>query len=125
MLILHFEPPHKAGKPPPSAAPDVWAERITRALEVPQAFAEFLWGELHSRPWGQPPVRVAVLLEAQRDLAEMIDITSLHSLPAGGNRVKQAVGYFLADSGGSSAGDAASRMVGHVLLHDLSVDYGG
>jgi hypothetical protein len=80
-----------------------------------------LSGKLGLTTKGEPPVHLAFRLEAQQDMAEMIDITGMTSLP-GGRRKSQAIGYFIADRDGNPAADAVKRMISHVLHYALKVE---
>lgn len=120
-FILHFEPPRKDGKRMKAVSPDAWDKRMTRALELAQVLVPFLSAELHLTTSAEPPVNVGVKVDAQQDMAELIDITGMQPLP-GATRRREAIGYFLADRDGSPAVDAARRMITHVLQYSLGVE---
>jgi len=120
MLILHFEPARKDASPPP-AAPDVWEERLVWTLDLPQALSQFATSELGLTAYGEPPAQVAVRLEAQEDMAEMIDVAGMKQLPGRPNTA-QGIGYFIASRDGDPAEDAAKRMVTDVLRYALNID---
>jgi hypothetical protein len=117
MFILHLE---TGTVSPPPAAPELWDRRLASVLGLPAVFAEFLSGELRLKVSGQPPAQVSVRLEAQEDMAEMIDITGMKQLPGTSNKA-QAIGYFTASPDGAPAADAARRMVTDVLRYALHV----
>jgi len=119
-LVLHFEPTRLSSSPRLPVPPDVWEERLALALELPRALSELLSGDLGLAVSGDPPVQVVARLEAQKDLAEMIDIAGMTQLPGRPNGV-QAVGYFIAGADGVPAVDAATQMMTHVLRYALSI----
>jgi len=124
MLILHFEPPGPGSKEEGPGQPDgpiSWSEYVLRALELPQALVEFLSGVLGLSTSGVPAATLGFRLEARHDMAEIMDITDLHLL-RGGRRTSQAIGYFIADSDGLPAVDAADLMITDVLRYALKAE---
>jgi Domain of unknown function (DUF4268) len=121
MLIVHFEPPRKGARSVFPSGPVSWTDHMLRALELPQALADFLSRGVGLAPSNAPPVTVGFRLEAQRDMAEFFDTTGLHSLPGGQHR-SQAIGYFIGDRNGISAADAANRMITDVLRYALQAE---
>jgi hypothetical protein len=121
LLILHFESSQKDGTAMPSAGPVAWTDHMLRALELPQALAGFLTGSLGLSSSAEPPVVLGFRLEAQHDLAELIDITGLNQLQ-GGRHKAQAIGYFIADRHGTPAANVVNRMIGDVLRYALAAE---
>lgn len=121
MLVLHFEPLHRDGRSPRPASSEAWAERIVRVLEVSPALVGLLSGELDLGITPRIPVQVGVRLEAQGDMAEMIDVTGLEPM-RGGQHTSQAIGYFNGDGNGDVPADAARRMIRDVLRYALAVE---
>jgi hypothetical protein len=117
---MHFEPSRPEDSIP-AQEPATWEEHLTHALQLPTALAEFLTSELGLATSGNPPAHVAVRLEAQHDLAEMINVTRMPSLP-GSQHKCQATGYFIASSHGLPPADAAKQMITDVLRYALNVD---
>ncbi|HUZ52972.1 MAG TPA: hypothetical protein VMU94_10650 [Streptosporangiaceae bacterium] len=114
MLILHIGLiwPRK---------PEAWAERIEMALKLPEALGVFLSDEVSLTASGKPPLQLGVKLEGL-NLTSLIDIAGLERMP-GGTFKSQAIGYFIADAKGKIAPIAASRMMEHVMLYGLNVEY--
>jgi hypothetical protein len=121
LLMLNFEPPRNGGKPLSALKPVAWEDLIQQAVGIPRLLTEFLSRELDLSLSGEPPVVFAVRLDATSDLAELIDITGLESLPGGRHRT-QAVGYFIGSSDGASPVGAARRMVTDVLRYGFSIE---
>jgi hypothetical protein len=121
LLALHFEPPDTGKSPIPPAGPVAWTDHIPRALELPDAFARFLEGPLDLAPSGVLPIVLGFRLEAQRDMADLIDITGLRQLPAA-RHTGQAIGYFIGDRDGVSSANATTRMINDVLRYTLKVE---
>jgi len=121
VLILHFESPRKNGRPMAPAGPVSWNDHTLRALELPQALAAFLSRVLGLVASGSPPATLGFRLEAQRDMAELFDITGLHQLP-GSRHTSQAIGYFIGNPEGRPPADAANRMITDVLRYTLQVE---
>jgi hypothetical protein len=121
MLILHFEPTGKDPTPMPPVGPSAWTDHIMRALELPQAFAVFLSDMLGLAIAAVPAATLGFRLEAEHDMAEIIDITGLQPL-RGGHRTSQAIGYFIGDRGGLPATDAGGRMITDVLRYALKAE---
>lgn len=117
VLIIHVE----ASRPDASRAYADWREwvdRIAHVLQAVPAVAEFLSGQLRLKVSAEPSPTVAVRLETPKDLAQLIGTTGLETLRGKQHR-RQAIGYFVAFQGGTSAGDAAEQMVRHVLRYAL------
>ena len=121
MLIVHFEPAQKGGRPIFPAGPVSWTDHMLRALELPHALAAFLSRVIGLVTSSAPPVTLGFRFEAQHDMAEFFDATGLHSLPGGQHR-SQAIGYFIADQNGISDTDAANRMITDVLRYALQAE---
>lgn len=121
MLLLHFEPPAQSENRLMATGPVAWTDHMRRALELPDALNRLLTKQLGLSTSAPPPVVLGFRLEAQKDLAELIDITGLTNLP-GGQHGSQAIGYFIDDSDGEPPGEAASRMIRHVLLYALQTE---
>jgi hypothetical protein len=50
-----------------------------------------------------------------------MDITDLTELP-GGQRGRQAIGYFIADPTGARPAEVVARMINHVLMYALQAE---
>jgi hypothetical protein len=130
-FILHFEPAREpasaeqmqadAAIPLPSVGPVAWTDHMLRALELAKAVAQFLSRELGLTTPGDPPVVVGFRLEAQHDLAELIDVSGLNELPGGRHRV-QAIGYFVSDPDGMTAERVVQQMITDVLRYGLGAE---
>ena len=121
-LILHVGlrgPDIRSDAPP--VEPAIWRHRLNDVLQIPTIFASFLSCELDLVTSGEPPALVGAKLQAMIDLTELIDISGFQQLP-GGSLKRQAIGYFVADHDKGLAWEAASKMVGDVLLYALNVD---
>jgi hypothetical protein len=121
ILILHFEPADKGARPMPPADPVSWTDHILRALELPQALAVFLADVLGLTTSAAPAATLGFRLEAQHDMAEILDITGLQLL-RGGRRTSQAIGYFIGSRDGSPAVEAADRVTTDVLRYALKAE---
>ena len=119
VMILHIEPRDQADEPADPRLPKAWRERIEAALELPQALADFLTRELGRRVTGEPQAVLGVRMEAI-DLTALIDITGRHPLP-GGIRGSEVWCYFIGESDGAPAGEAATKMIRDTLRYALAV----
>lgn len=87
VLILHVVPRDKMGQPASAVAPLIWTKRIETALELPQALAGFLSGELGRRVTGEPEANLGVSLNVARrgqlplSMTDLVDITGTRPLP--------------------------------------------
>jgi hypothetical protein len=121
MIILHFEPSAKDGKPAPALTPDAWEGIFTQVVELAQALGQFLSAELGLSVSGEPPANIAFQLEAQQDIGEMIDVAGLESLPGLSHR-RVVIGYFISDHEGVPAATAVSQMTTDVLRYGLGIE---
>lgn len=121
MVILHFEPPEQDSNASLALTPDRWEEIFSLVVELAVALGLFLTAEIGLDVSGEPPANIAFQLEAQQDIAEMIDVAGLESLP-GLPRRREVIGYLLADPGGVPAVTAVRRMMTDVLRYALSIE---
>jgi hypothetical protein len=98
-----------------------WIDRIAHVLQAVPAAADFLSGQLRLEETAEPPPTVAIRLETPKDLAQLIGTARLETLP-GKQHQREARGYFVALTDGTSAADAAEQMVMHVLRYALQAD---
>jgi hypothetical protein len=121
VLILHFEPPVGSRDAPLPAGPVAWTDHMMCALELPNALNRLLTHQFGLSTSGDPQVVLGFRLDAPSDLTEIIDITDLTKLP-GGQHGRQAIGYFIADSGGARSAEVVERMINHVLMYALQAE---
>jgi len=120
VLIIHVET-SRADTSRAHADWREWVDRIAHVLQAVPAVADFLSGQLRLEVTAEPPPTVAIRLETPKDLAQLIGTARFETLP-GKQHLRQAIGYFVASSGGTSAADAADQMVRHVLRYALQAD---
>jgi hypothetical protein len=96
VLILHFEASALSDSALPQVGPVAWTDHVLRGLELPQALTRLL-SRLGLTTAAEPAVVLGVRLDAQRDLAELIDVTDLHELP-GSQHKSVAIAYFIRGS---------------------------
>lgn len=121
LLILHFEPLAQDKMRLTPRAPISWTYDMTQALELPNALNKLLTEQLGLTTSAEPPVVLGFRLDTPHDLTELIDITGLTTLP-GGQRKREAIGYFIADGDGAPASDVVHRMINDVLLYALQAE---
>jgi hypothetical protein len=121
LLILHFEPPAESGNGMSPMGPIAWTDHMKRALELPRALNRLLTEQLGLSTSADPPVVLGFRLDAPHDLAELIDVAGLNTLP-GGHHGREAIGYFIDDPAGSLAPEVISRMISDVLLYALQAE---
>lgn len=110
LLMLHFEPPAHAANEIAPVGPVASTDHIRRALELPNALNSLLAEQLNLKTHAEPPVVLGLRLETPHDLAELFDITGLTTLP-GGQRDREAIGYFISDRTGAPGNEAVDRMI--------------
>jgi hypothetical protein len=123
LLIVHIEPRGADSQSAPPASPSSWRRRFERALQLQDAFAALLSGELGLATSGEPPAQAGIRLEATRDMAELVEVSGLATLP-GAQRLSQFMAYLAASPNGASAVIAADRMTRQMLEESLKVDLG-
>jgi hypothetical protein len=106
---------------PPCSAPDELADRSPtpsgQNLGKPEVAHTLGSDWVSYRSCGGFPV-------VSRDLgglAELFDITGLITLP-GGQRKREAIGYFISDRTGAPGKEAVDRMIRDVLLYGLRTE---
>jgi len=80
-LILYVEPQTADGQMAPASDLATWSRRVSLALSVPGAFADFLDGDIGLATSNEPPAQLGVWLQSYEPLTVMVDIDGLHMLP--------------------------------------------
>jgi hypothetical protein len=117
-MILHIEPRGEGGGPFEPKPAEFWDVIIQQTLWLPDSMARML-ADHGLRTSGEPPAQVGIMLQAPRDLAELVDITGRHPMRGGEQRASQAIGFFIAYSEGKSAEHCARTMIRDMFLYAL------
>ena len=80
-LLLQVEPRTAGGTVAPAVNLGAWHCRMVQALEAPEAFVDFLTGELGLATSGDPPAQVGIALDAPNAMTELVDIEDLELVP--------------------------------------------
>jgi hypothetical protein len=98
-----------------------WVDRIADLLRAVPYAAQLLSDQMGLEVSAELSPTVAVRLETPKDLSQLIGTAGLDAL-AGKQHLRQAIGYFIASSGGCLPQEAAEQMVQHVLRYALQAD---
>ncbi len=120
-LILYIEPRTADGKVPPAADLAAWHERFRRALQLPQAFADFLATDLGLATSNDPPAQLGIWLQSTQPLTTMVDTEGLRTLP-GSWPQNQFIGWALTAADGGPAEQAARDLVIQLCEYTLHLD---
>lgn len=122
-LMLHIEPRDGHGDPAPPAGFEAWYESLIRALAIPGAFAQFLRHDVDVVTYDDPPVRVAVRFQADRNLSELFDTGGIRPLP-GSRPSNSFLDCMTAERVGQAPADAVTDMLIRVCDHGLHLENG-
>lgn len=120
-LILYIEPRTADGQVPPAADLAAWHERFRRALQLPQAFADFLATDLGLATSDDPPAQLGIWLESTQPLTTMVDTQGLRTLP-GSWPQNQFIGWALTAQDGGPAAETARDLVIQLCEYTLHLD---
>jgi hypothetical protein len=121
-LIIYIEPRTADGQVPQSADLAAWHERFRRALQLPQALADFLATDLGWLTSDSPPAQLGIWLQSPQPLtATMIDTEGLQCLP-GSWPQNQFIGWTVSAPDGGPAEQAARELVIQLCEHTLYLD---
>jgi hypothetical protein len=100
-LVLHIFPRTVSGDPA-CANLAAWYDRMTRALALPEAFANFLARDLTLATTSEPAAQIGVSLDTPHTMTELVDPEDITTL-AGTSAVPWFLGWAIADSDGEPA----------------------
>ena len=120
-LILYIEPRTADGQVPPAADLAAWYERFRRALQLPQAFTDFLATDLGLATYDDPPAQLGIWLQSTQPLTTMVDIEGLRTLP-GSWPQNQFIGWALTAPDGGPAEQTARDLVIQLCEYTLHLD---
>jgi hypothetical protein len=120
-LLLYIEPRTADGQVPPAADLATWHERFRLALQLPQAFADFLATDLGLATSDDPPAQLGIWLQSTQPLTTMVDTQGLRTLP-GSWPQNQFIGWALAATDGGPAQQAARDLAIQLCEYTLHLD---
>lgn len=120
-LIFYIEPRTDGGQVPPASTLAIWHRRFNIALTVPEAFADFLSGELGLGAFGDPSPQFGVWLNSHQPLTTMVDIQELRTLP-GAQPSNQFIGWAFAGPDGRTTADTARDLLVQLCEYELHLD---
>jgi hypothetical protein len=120
-LVLHVEPRTDEGAAAPPLRLAEWRDRFTRALEMPQALAQFLAQHLDLATPAEPAAQLGIWLEAPESLTAMVDVGTLKRLP-GSAQANSFIGYAVADAHGAAPAEVAGDLLAQMCEFTLHLD---
>lgn len=120
-LILYIEPRTADGQVPPAADLAAWQERFRLALQLPQAFADFLATDLGLATSDDPPAQLGIWLQSNQPLTTMVGTEGLRTLP-GSSPQNQFIGWAFSALNGGPAGQTARDLVIQLCEYTLHLD---
>jgi hypothetical protein len=120
-LILYIEPRTAAGLVPSASDLAAWHRRLSLALAVPGAFADFLSSDLGLGAFGDPPAQFGVWLKSHQPLTTMVDTQGLRTLP-GSSPSNQFIGWAYADPDGNSIACTGRDLLTQLCEYELHLD---
>jgi hypothetical protein len=101
-FVLHVFPRTASGDPTPAANLAAWYDRLTRALTLPEAFANFLAHDLDLATTGEPPAQIGISLDTPHSMTELVDTEDIPVL-AGTSAAPWFLAWAIADPEGQTA----------------------
>jgi hypothetical protein len=98
-FVLHVELSGADGSAPRPRKLAIWQQRFAFALRLPTGLAAFLADELSLETAGDPPLEMALWLDASKKLMELVDIDGSSVVPGSPQR-GDFTGYAIAESDG-------------------------
>jgi hypothetical protein len=120
-LVIHIEPRDSAGAPAAPASLAVWHDRLTKALGVSAALADFLRQDAQVGTHGDPPAQFGTWLSAPRAITELVDVGEMKPLP-GSWAANEFLGLALGDQHGKDLAGTAGDMLRQLCDHTLHLD---
>lgn len=120
-FVLYVEPRSADGSPAPAASLVSWHQRLSEALKLPAALAEFLAEQLGLSTSADPGAEVGVWLKAPRALTELIDVDGYASVE-GSAQSNWYMGFAVADPDGQGLGDLAEAWLRQLCDSALHLD---
>jgi hypothetical protein len=119
--VLYVEPRSADGRPAPAASLVGWHQRLSEALKLPAALAEFVTGQLGLSTSADPAAEIGVWLKAPRALTELIDVDGYASVE-GSAQSNWYMGFAMADPSGQRLGDLAEAWLRQLCDSALHLD---
>ena len=120
-LVLHIEPRAVDGISAGLADLAGWHNRLTQALAVPGALAEFLRRDAGVAVHGDPQAQFGVWLSTPRAITDLVDIGALKPLP-GSWASAEFSGWAVADQDGANPLVTACDLLRQLCDHTLHLD---
>ena len=120
-LILYIEPCTADGQVPPASDLAAWCNRFRLALDVPQAFADFLAKDLELTTSDDPPAQLGIWLQSNQAMTTMINTDGLRTLP-GSWPSNEFIGWALSAPDGDRASLTARDLVTQLCEYTLHLD---
>ena len=120
-LVLYVEPRSADGSPAPAASLVSWHQRLSQALKLPAALAEFLVGQLGLPTSADPAAEVGVWLKTPQALTELVDVDGYASVE-GSAQSNWFMGFAMADPDGQRLSDLAEAWLRQLCDSALHLD---